>query len=43
MSKKKNEEISDEIIRRLIESNDVQKGALKKILKGIKQLKGDKR
>ncbi|WP_280516771.1 hypothetical protein [Carboxylicivirga mesophila] len=36
MSKKKKEEISDELIKQLIENNEVQKEALEKILKGMK-------
>ncbi|MCG8578269.1 MAG: hypothetical protein MI866_00030 [Bacteroidales bacterium] len=35
MTKKKNEEVTDEEIKQLIEQNEVQKEALKKILKGM--------
>ncbi len=42
MSKKKKEEISDELLKRLIENNEAQKEALEKILKGM-QVKPQKK
>lgn len=42
MSKKKKEEISDELIKQLIENNEAQKEALEKILKGM-QVKTEKK